>query len=62
MEARLGTRGVTLDIQIVGGAALLLHGILDRATSDIDARYTPIGDVVKWPQPWSRSTGCPRSG
>lgn len=41
LEARLGNRGITLDIQIVGGAALLLHGILDRATGDIDARYAP---------------------
>ena len=45
VEARLAARGVTLDIQIVGGAALLLHGVLDRATGDIDARYTP-GDIV----------------
>lgn len=45
LEARLATRGLTLDIQIVGGAALLLHGVLDRATGDIDARYTP-GDIV----------------
>ncbi|XKH53547.1 hypothetical protein LG284_00445 [Citricoccus nitrophenolicus] len=37
MEERLATRGVTLDIQIVGGAALLLHGVLARATGDIDA-------------------------
>ncbi|MFI2566391.1 DUF6036 family nucleotidyltransferase [Paenarthrobacter sp. NPDC018779] len=45
LESRLASRGVTLDIQIVGGAALLLHGLLDRATTDIDARYTP-GDIV----------------
>lgn len=45
VEARLATRGVALDIQIVGGAALLLHGVLDRATGDIDARYAP-GDIV----------------
>ncbi|BCW60547.1 hypothetical protein StoSoilB20_38940 [Arthrobacter sp. StoSoilB20] len=41
VEARLEARGITLNIQIVGGAALLLHGILDRATGDIDARYSP---------------------
>ena len=46
VEARLATRGVALDIQIVGGAALLLHGVLDRATGDIDARYAS-GDVVE---------------
>lgn len=34
-----------MDIQVVGGAALLLHGVLDRATGDIDARYSP-GDTV----------------
>jgi hypothetical protein len=34
-----------LDIQIVGGAALLLHGVLDRATGDIDALYAT-GDIV----------------
>lgn len=39
LERRLGERGVALDIQIVGGAALLLHGLLDRVTEDIDARY-----------------------
>lgn len=41
VEARLEARGITLNIHIVGGAALLLHGILDRATGDIDARYSP---------------------
>ncbi|REE03742.1 DUF6036 family nucleotidyltransferase [Citricoccus muralis] len=46
VEERLATRGVTLDIQIVGGAALLLHGVLDRATGDIDARYAR-GDIVE---------------
>lgn len=45
VEARLAARGVTLDIQIVGGAALLLHGVLDRATGDIDALYAT-GDIV----------------
>ncbi|WP_422390129.1 DUF6036 family nucleotidyltransferase [Arthrobacter sp. N1] len=39
LEARLNDRGVQMDIQIVGGAALLLHNLLDRATEDIDARY-----------------------
>ena len=39
LERRLANRGVALDIQIVGGAALLLHGLIDRATDDIDARY-----------------------
>jgi hypothetical protein len=39
LEDRLQGRGVALDIQIVGGAALLLHGLIDRATADIDARY-----------------------
>lgn len=37
---------MTLDIQIVGGAALLLHGVLDRATGDIDARYAS-GEAVE---------------
>lgn len=46
LEALLEVRGVRLDIQIVGGAALLLHGVLDRATSDIDARYAD-EDVVE---------------
>lgn len=39
LERRLTERGTVLDIQIVGGAALLLHGLIDRATEDIDARY-----------------------
>lgn len=39
LERRLAERSVALDIQIVGGAALLLHGLIDRATEDIDARY-----------------------
>ena len=45
LEARLASRGVSLDIQIIGGAALLLHGLLDRATTDVDAQYTPSGVV-----------------
>ncbi|MFI8413877.1 DUF6036 family nucleotidyltransferase [Paeniglutamicibacter gangotriensis] len=45
LEARLNTRGVALDIQIVGGAALLLHGLIDRATGDIDARYASAATV-----------------
>ncbi|MDJ0318981.1 DUF6036 family nucleotidyltransferase [Pseudarthrobacter sp. PS3-L1] len=46
VEARRTTRGVALDIQIVGGAALLLHGVLDRATGDIDAQYAS-SDIVE---------------
>lgn len=59
LEARLGTRGITLDIQIVGGAALLLHGILDRATSDIDARYAPKDDVDEVAAGMEREYGLP---
>ena len=39
LESRLSELGIYLHIQIVGGAALLLHGLIDRATDDIDARY-----------------------
>lgn len=46
VEVRLAARGIALDIQIVGGTALLLHGVLDRATGDIDARYAS-ADVVE---------------
>ena len=38
-ERRLAARGVALNIQTVGGEALLLHGLLDRSTEEIDARY-----------------------
>lgn len=39
LERRLAARGVALDSQIVGDAALLLHGLLDRSTPDIAVRY-----------------------
>lgn len=48
LERRLAEYDVALDIQIVGGAALLLHGLLDRVTEDIDAKYqsTAVVDEV----------------
>lgn len=50
LEARRVTRGVALEIQVVGEAALLLHGLIDRATGDIDARYSSASTVeqVAW--------------
>ena len=45
LEVRLNARGVALNIQIVGGAALLLHGLIERATGDIDARYASAAAV-----------------
>lgn len=45
LETRLQDRGIALHVQIVGGAALLLHNLVDRATADIDARYES-ADVV----------------
>ncbi len=59
LEARLATRGVSLDIQIVGGAALLLHGVLDRATGDIDARYAPGDSVDEVAADMARDYGLP---
>lgn len=65
LERRLGERGVALDIQIVGGAALLLHGLLDRVTEDIDARYesasvvdeiaASMAEEYKLPKKWLNS-------
>jgi len=36
---RLQARGVRGDVKLVGGAALILQGIGDRPTADIDASY-----------------------
>jgi hypothetical protein len=46
---RLQTRGVYGDVKLVGGAALILQGIGNRPTADIDASYadkTAIDAVV----------------
>ncbi|MFC8039993.1 DUF6036 family nucleotidyltransferase [Paenarthrobacter sp. NPDC057355] len=59
MEERLGSRGIALDIQIVGGAALLLHGILDRVTGDIDARYAPRDAVDEVAAAMAQEYGLP---
>lgn len=59
LEARLASRGVSLDIQIIGGAALLLHGLLDRATTDVDAQYTPSGVVDAVAADMSQEYGLP---
>lgn len=36
---RLQTRGVHSDVKLVGGAALILQGIGNRPTADVDASY-----------------------
>ncbi|ABK05583.1 hypothetical protein Arth_4413 (plasmid) [Arthrobacter sp. FB24] len=59
VESRLASRGVALDIQVVGGAALLLHGVLDRATGDIDARYTSAEIVEEVAADMAREYGLP---
>ncbi|QOT17381.1 DUF6036 family nucleotidyltransferase [Paenarthrobacter sp. YJN-5] len=46
---RLQKRGIHGDIKLVGGAALILQGIGNRPTADIDASYTDktvVGAVV----------------
>lgn len=40
LERRLSERGLTASIRVVGGSALLLHGLINRATEDIDAYYS----------------------
>ena len=37
LERRLAERGLSVKIRVVGGSALLLHGLIDRATENIDA-------------------------
>lgn len=43
LDSRLQTRGVAMDIQIVGGAALILHGLLERSTE--------VGGLADWLPP-----------
>jgi hypothetical protein len=59
LERRLADRGVALNIQIVGGAALLLHGLLDRSTEDIDARYTSAPVVEEVTREMAAEYGLP---
>lgn len=40
LERRLAERGLSVKIRVVGGSALLLHSLIDRATEDIDAYYS----------------------
>ncbi|WP_246242018.1 DUF6036 family nucleotidyltransferase [Glutamicibacter mishrai] len=40
LERRLAERGLSVKIRVVGGSALLLHGLIDRATENIDAYYS----------------------
>jgi len=40
LERRLNELGLSVKIRVVGGSALLLHGLIDRATEDIDAYYS----------------------
>ncbi|MFQ4149407.1 DUF6036 family nucleotidyltransferase [Arthrobacter sp. LAPM80] len=42
---RLATRGIHSDIKLVGGAALVLQGIGNRPTADIDASYAETASV-----------------
>ncbi len=59
LESRLLARGVQLDVQIVGAAALLLHGLLDRATGDIDAQYENAALVDEVVQEMADDHGLP---
>lgn len=46
---RLAARGIHGDIKLVGGAALILQGIGNRPTADIDASYakkTSVNSIV----------------
>lgn len=40
LERRLAERGLSVKFRVVGGSALLLHGLIDRATENIDAYYS----------------------
>ena len=49
LATRLAARGIHGDIKLVGGAALILQGIGNRPTADIDASYaekTSVNSVV----------------
>jgi hypothetical protein len=59
LENRLRARNVVMDVQIVGGAALLLHGLIDRATADIDARYASAVVVDEIVQQMAEEYGLP---
>ena len=49
LATRLAARGIQGDIKLVGGAALILQGIGNRPTADIDASYaekTTVNTIV----------------
>jgi hypothetical protein len=59
LETRPRAQDVAMDVRIVGGAALLLHGLIDRATADIDARYSSAAVVDEIVQQMAEEYGLP---
>lgn len=60
LQRRMNARGLTADIKVVGGSALLLHGLIDRATEDIDAYYSHQEDVAEVVETMAMDHGLPK--
>jgi len=60
LERRLNERGLSVNIRVVGGSALLLHGLIDRATEDIDAYYSHRTEVEEIIEAMAIEHGLPR--
>ncbi|HJX77887.1 DUF6036 family nucleotidyltransferase [Glutamicibacter sp.] len=60
LDRRTGERELTLNIRIVGGSALLLHGLIDRATEDTDACYSPQAEVEEIIDAMAQEFGLPK--
>lgn len=56
---RLGARGVTGDIRLVGGVAVMLTGSDRRTTYDVDASYAPKADVELVAREMAEELGLP---
>jgi len=61
LERRLAAEGVELLIQVLGGAALLMHGLLDRSTEDIDALYESAEAVERVAREMARDYNLPEN-
>lgn len=60
LDRRMNERELTLSIRVVGGSALLLHGLIDRATEDIDAYYSHQAEVEEIIGAMAKEFGLPK--
>ncbi|MCS3493568.1 hypothetical protein M2368_002580 [Arthrobacter sp. JUb119] len=60
LERRLNEQGLNVRIRVVGGSAMLLHGLIDRATEDIDAYYSHRTEVEKIIEAMAAEHGLPK--